>query len=128
MKTIQSCELVDRRWQALLDGLKLDTIRFNEGDFSTGFLVYYNSSKTQKTVVWVKEVSKIQLRNIGRKIGFDAHRPDNEAMLAIMRRHYPEITLDTVVTLVEHLSVEKTARLYPNETSKILRFFKIPNC
>lgn len=41
-----------------------------------------------------------------------------------MRVHYPDITLDTPILLVKHLSVPETKKLYPNEVKEILDAIK----
>jgi len=108
-------ELVDRRWDALLSGEKLDTLRWNEGDVQAPcFITYKNCSFPDKTaVVYAYSSSYMPLREV-------PDEPDKDELLTSMRRHYPTITLDTEILYVEHLSVAETAEKYPNEVKQLL--------
>ena len=56
--------------------------------------------------------------------GFDEHTPDIKTGLNQMRSHYPDITLDTPVLLVLHLSVSETKQKHPNDVKDILEKVK----
>lgn len=117
---IQKLELVDRRFDALVEGEKTSTVRLDEGRIEKGFMLYYSSSRTRHAVVMVTDVDDVPLGKVGNIVGFDDHTPDNETMLAQMQRHYPDITLDTKVMLVQHLSVAETKERYGDEVAEIL--------
>lgn len=103
---IQTLELVDYRWSALLSGEKLDTIRLNEGEIKPGLLKYINCDFPEKCAfVWVTNVQKICLKNV-------PNEPNKEAFLQRMQNFYPKITLDTKIDFIEHLSVSETMRLH----------------
>jgi hypothetical protein len=124
---MQMLELVDRRFPALLSGRKTSTIRWNEGVIKPGFLLYVSCSGKERAIVWVNEVNRIPLRDIGKKIGYDAHHKDENHTLELMRLHYPAITLDTEIDLIEHLSVADTRKRYPREVAEILLKHRFPS-
>src|SRR5690606_19352220 len=109
MNDIQTLELVDRRWNDLLKGQKLDTIRFNEGTIVPGLLRYLNCDDSSKTcIVYVTNVQSIPLHDVLKYSKDLERKPDEGALLSLMREHYPAITLDTVVDYIQHLSPEET--------------------
>lgn len=118
---IQKLELVDEQFPALLRGEKTDTIRLNEGDIKPGFLLFYSSSGKERAVVWVTEINYMPLRNVGKKVGYTKRTPDDETCLRHMKKHYPDITLDTEILLVEYLSPSETKEKYFEEVKKILK-------
>lgn len=117
---IQRLELVDRRFPALLSGEKRDTIRWNEGHIEPGYLIYYASDNSRwKTMVWVTATRYTTLASLA---PVAAQAP--EELLAVMRRHYPNIELDTEVLFVEHLSPQETRARYgvPEDCDEALIF------
>ncbi len=118
----QFLHLVERRWQALVTGEKTSTFRLNEGFIHKGFLVYKDCPNEKfAEVVYVSGVYYMPLKQALELDGFDAHTPDVETGLNQMRVHYPDITLDTSVLFVKHLSVPETKEKYPEEVKKILK-------
>ncbi len=112
----QWLHLVERRWAALLNGEKTSTLRLNEGFIHKGFLVYKDCPKEQwAEMVYVTGVYYLPLKQALETKGFDAHTPDVKTGLKQMQVHYPDITLNTPILLVKHLSVPETRRLYPNK-------------
>jgi len=111
--TVQTLRLVDRRFPGLLRGEKTDTIRLNEGDIEPGFLRYESLSQDQHTVVYVTSVERLPLREVAGRTRDDPVQPTPEQMLERMLVYYPDITLDTVVLYVEHLTPQETRRRYP---------------
>lgn len=106
MEDIQTLELVDRRWPALLSGEKLDTIRLNEGEVELGLLRYIAcDDKTKQAYVWVTHVEYMPLKAV-------PNEPDKDDLLRRMKMHYPNIELDTEILFVAHLSVEQTKEKY----------------
>lgn len=117
----QWLHLVERRWSALVNGCKTSTLRLNEGFIHKGFLVYKDCPKEQwAEVVYVTQVYYLPLKQALQTEGFNDHTPNLETGLQQMQTHYPDITLNTPILLVKHLSVPETKRLYPNEVKAIL--------
>ena len=121
----QLLHLVERRWPALLNGQKKSTIGVNEGFVHPGFLLYKDCPNEQWTaVVFVTHVFYLPLKQAVEIEGFDEHTPDIETGLNQMRSHYPDITLNTPVLLVLHLSVYETEQKHQNEIKDILEKVK----
>ncbi len=120
----QMLELVARRWDDLLQGRKLDTIRLNEGRIEPGFMVYeVVPERDQHCVVYVTDTMDIPLREVLLHTLDTERKPNETELLNKMREHYPDIELDTVVHYVKHLSVEQTLEKYPREVAEILKPF-----
>ena len=97
----------------------------NEGFIHPGFLLYKDCPNEQwAAVVFVTHVFYVPLKQAFEIEGFDEHTPDIETGLNQMRSHYPDITLDTSVLLVLHLSVSETKQKHPNEVKDILEKVK----
>ncbi len=125
----QWLHLVERRWTALLSGEKISTIRLNEGFVHKGFLVYRDCPNERfAEVVYVNRVYYIPLRQAVELEGFDDHTPNEEVALTNMKKHYPNITLDTLVLFVQHLSVPETRKKYKKNVADILKKFKNHIC
>ncbi len=109
MPDIQTLELVDRRWPALLNGEKTDTIRWKEGMIKPGLLKYVACGDRNTTAwVWVVSVRKMLLKDV-------PNEPDKQDLLKRMQKHYPAITLTTEIDFIEHLSVPETLEKYAEE-------------
>lgn len=118
---MQKLDLVEGRWGALMAGEKLDTVRWNEGTFEPGFLVYeLFPSRRHKTVVYVTAVRKLRLEDVLLHTADVIRKPDADTLLMRMQVHYPDITLDTPVDYIQHLSPTETASKYPTEVTSIL--------
>ncbi len=118
----QWLHLVERRWQALLNGEKTSTFRLNEGFVHKGFLVYKDCPNEKfAEVVYVTNVYYMPLKQALELDGFDEHTPDVETGLKQMQCHYPDITLETPLLFVKHLSVPETKQKYPQEVDLVLK-------
>lgn len=107
---MQSLALADQHFPALRRGDKTQTIRFNEGKPLAGPLRFYSESTADlDAVVWVTRCTSMPLARVAAFLRKESDWPD-EIMLTGMRQYYPEITLDDVVEVVEHLSPEETKR------------------
>jgi len=106
MKTYK-LQLVNRRWDALLKGEKLDTIRFNEGDVKAPCFIEYENCDypDKKAIVYAYSSQYILLRDV-------PNETNKEDFLHRMKMHYPDITLDTEILFIEHISVEETKSKY----------------
>jgi hypothetical protein len=105
MDELQKLELVDRLFPALFTGEKVSTLRWREGEVAEGYLLYCASNNPKwKALVWVTGTEKKPLRAFA---SFCNQTPDE--LLAAMRTHYPEITLEDDVLLVHHLTPYDTA-------------------
>lgn len=124
MDNIQQLSLVERRWDALITGEKLDTIRFNENTIESGFLVYESfPSRDQYCVVYVTDVRMIPLREVLTFTKDLIRKPDEATLLKRMRAHYPNIGLDSIVQYIQHLSPQETQLMYPLDVEDIQKSF-----
>ena len=119
----QFLHLTDARWDALMNGEKTDTIRLDEGWIEPGFLVYESyPSMSKRTVVLVEFVRPaVPLEMVLDLTNDHQRRPDRETLLARMRVHYPDITLDTKVDYIRHLTPDETARLHADSVLSVLQ-------
>ena len=118
----QWLHLVERRWSALLNGEKTSTFRLNEGFVHKGFLLYKDFPKEQfKEVVYVTDVYYVPLKQALEMDGFDARTPDVETGIQQIKAHYPDITLETPLLFVKHLSVSETMEKYAQEVDLFLK-------
>ncbi|MFC2968311.1 ASCH domain-containing protein [Acidimangrovimonas pyrenivorans] len=100
---MQALPVVARLFPAILAGEKTHTIRWREARIVPGPMTYLcEDAPGQRAVVVVTRVTDLPLREAAALVGMEAEWPP-EVMLAGMREHYPEITLDDVVQVVEHL-------------------------
>ena len=124
-KTPQELHLVERRWQALVNGEKVSTYRLNEGFFHKGFLIYKDFPKEEKReVVYATNVFYGPFNWVMELDGFDEHTPDLETGLKQMQVHYPEMRMDTDILLVKHLSGPEKKKRFPKEVKQILKEIK----
>ena len=118
----QWLHLVERRWPALVSGEKTSTFRLGEGFVHKGFLLYKDCPREQwGEVVYVTGVYYLPFAQAVEMDGFDAHTPDLQTALKQMQVHYPDLTEQTPILLVRHLSVPETRKLYPNQVAQILK-------
>lgn len=105
-KKMQRLGVVPRLWQPLLSGEKLSTIRFNEAPVVPGPLLYVNDGDPSQTaVVTVLRVTRMKLHEAAAFLGRSDEWPP-AVMLEGMREHYPAITLDDEVDVIEHTAPE----------------------
>ena len=90
-----------RLFPAILAGEKTHTIRWRETRIAPGPMLYLCDGSDRRTVVEVWRCTDMPLREAAAFLGRSADWPD-PVMLAGMREHYPSITLDEVVQVVEH--------------------------
>tara|TARA_Y100000590_G_scaffold240758_1_gene270773 strand:- start:520 stop:843 length:324 start_codon:yes stop_codon:yes gene_type:complete len=104
---IYKLKLVNRRWDALLNGEKLDTIRLKEGKVRTPCFIEYENCDypEKKAIVYAYSSEYILLKDV-------PNEPNKEDFLNRMKRHYPDITLNTEILFIEHLSVDETKSKY----------------
>lgn len=123
---LQVLHLVDRRWEDLTQGKKLETIRLDESRVKNGFLIYISHpSENKYSVVRVIKTMDIKLREVLKYTQDKTHRPNEEALLELMRLHYPNIELDTMIQFIVHLSPEETKSKYPEEVERLERKAKL---
>ena len=109
---MQTLYVVPRLFPAILDGGKTSTIRWREGPIEPGPLLYVCDGAPERTaIVHVTRVTTVKLRDAARFLGREEEWPA-PVMLEGMREHYPAITLDDDVDIVEHLTPAET-RLWP---------------
>lgn len=119
---IQKLELVDERWDALINGKKLDTIRFEEMHIEPGFMIYRNCSNLEThCIVHVAKVMDIPLRDVLKYTRDRDRKPNEAALLERMKVHYPVIELDTRIQYIQHLSPSETLSVFPDEVKEIER-------
>lgn len=117
---MQTLDLVERRWEALLSGEKLDTIRYKETRIAPGLFVYKNSPYTGKyCVVYATNVMDLKLRDVLKYAKDIDYKQNEENLLQQMKLHYPEITLDTVIQYIQHLSPDETKEKYSQDIKYI---------
>ncbi|MGF1552126.1 MAG: ASCH domain-containing protein [Paracoccaceae bacterium] len=98
---MRTLDLADRLWPALVAGEKRATIRWGEAPIRPGRLRFVRQDAAASAVVEVRRVTRMALREAARFLGREADWPD-DALLAGMREHYPAITLDDTVQVIEH--------------------------
>lgn len=105
---MQQLTLVPRLMPAVRSGEKTSTIRWQEGDITTGPLRLVNQhDETDAVIVWVKQVDTLRLSEVAATLGKQEEWPD-EVLLEGMREHYPEIRLSSEVQLITHLTPAET--------------------
>ena len=95
---VQSLHVVPRLFPAILSGVKTHTIRWREGAIRTGPLRFVCGEDS--VAVEVTRVTDSLLRDAAALVGMAAEWPD-DVMLTGMREHYPAITLNDIVQVVE---------------------------
>jgi len=86
----------------IITGEKTSTIRWHETRIELGPMMYVRDDDQNETVlVNVTRCTDMKLANAARFLGREADWPPT-IMLESMREHYPLITLEDVVQIVEH--------------------------
>ena len=99
---MQTLSVVARLFPLILSGDKTSTIRWRETRIETGPMTYVcDGDPTKAAVVQVTRCTDIPLREAAAFLDKVDIWPD-PVMLAGMREHYPDITLDDIVQVVEH--------------------------
>lgn len=98
---MQALPVVARLFPAILAAEKTRTIRWREPRIVPGPMEYVCEGSGLRAVVKVTRVTDVALRDAAALVDLEAVWPP-EVMLAGMREHYPRITLDDVVQVIEH--------------------------
>jgi hypothetical protein len=105
---VQVLGVAKRLFPDVLSGAKTSTIRWRETSIAPGYMTYVCDGEPDQTVmVWVTRCTDMALREAAAFVGRQDEWPD-AVMLKGMREHYPAITLDDVVQVVEHLTPLET--------------------
>jgi hypothetical protein len=105
---MQSLKIVDRLFPLVLNGEKTHTIRWRETRIRPGPMCYVCDGDPEKTVVvLVTRCTDVPLAQAAALVGKQDIWPD-PIMLSGMREHYPDIELDDIVQVVEHLTPRQT--------------------
>jgi hypothetical protein len=108
---MQSLKIVDRLFPLVLNGEKTHTIRWRETRILPGPMRYVCGGDPGNTVVvLVTRCRDVPLSQAAALVGKQDIWPD-AIMLSGMREHYPDIKLDDVVQVVEHLTPQQTEAL-----------------
>ncbi|MDN5927255.1 MAG: ASCH domain-containing protein [Hyphomicrobiales bacterium] len=106
---MQSLNVADRLFPLVLSGEKTHTIRWRETRIRPGLMRYVCDRDPGKTVVvLVTRCRDVPLSQAAMLVGKQDIWPD-AIMLSGMREHYPDIQLDDVVQVVEHMTPQQTA-------------------
>ncbi len=105
---MQKLDVVGRLFPQILSGKKTSTIRWRELRIEPGLMTYLNEDHpNQSAIVWVTKCTDMPLLDVAAYLGKEKEWPD-QVMLEGMQEHYPEIELNSVVQLVEHLTPAQT--------------------
>jgi hypothetical protein len=113
---MQSLRLAERLFPLVISGEKTHTIRWREPPMHPGPMRYVCEGDTEKTVVvLVTRCKDVPLSQAAALVGKQDIWPDT-IMLSGMREHYPDIELDDVVQVVEHLTPQQTEAAQAGES------------
>ncbi|NCC21006.1 MAG: ASCH domain-containing protein [Alphaproteobacteria bacterium] len=102
---IQTLELADSLFPQVLAGEKTRTLRWREGEIRPGYLLYTSfDNPAWKALVWVTGCRDAPMNEMA-----PLYDMSPEDLHKSMQRHYPDIEIDSPVTLVEHLTPRQTA-------------------
>jgi hypothetical protein len=106
---MQSLKVVGRLFPLVLNGEKTHTIRWRETRIHPGPMRYVSTGDPRKTVVvLVTRCTDVPLSQAAALVGKQDVWPD-AIMLSGMREHYPDIELDDIVQVIEHLTPQQSA-------------------
>lgn len=105
---LQRLELAKDLFPSVMNGKKTDTLRWNkEGPFELGFLEFYaEGNPSLKATVLVTGLQKGNMAKFAPRYNMNA-----EQLTESMQKHYPDITIDAPMTLVEFMSPQETQAL-----------------
>ncbi|MEO1331250.1 MAG: ASCH domain-containing protein [Pseudomonadota bacterium] len=104
---MQSLDLAPQLWADLVSGEKRATIRWGERTISPGPMAYVHETERDRRIeVMVTRVTEMPLREVAEFLGRKRDWPDR-VLLEGMRKHYPEITLEDRVQVIEHPPFER---------------------
>lgn len=99
---LQTLDVVERLFPAIVAGEKTSTIRWNETTIVLGPMRYTCDGDHNRTVIVdVHKCSDMPLFEVANYLGQIDLWPD-PVMLGGMREHYPEIELGDIVQVIEH--------------------------
>ncbi|MEH6633353.1 MAG: ASCH domain-containing protein [Halopseudomonas aestusnigri] len=105
---MQKLEVVARLFPRILSGEKTSSIRWRELQIMPGRMAYVNEDDPNQTVVvCVTKCTDMPLSDVATYLGRESEWPD-QIMLEGMQEHYPEIKLNSIIQLIEHLTPEQT--------------------
>lgn len=105
---MQTLGVVPRLFPQLVNGEKTSTIRWRERHIVPGRMLYVCDGDPSRTaIVLVTKVTSMKLRDAAAYLGRQQDWTD-DVMLEGMREHYPGITLDDQVEIIEHLTPAET--------------------
>lgn len=109
---IQRLELLDRLFDDVFSGKKRNTKRYKDRKIAEGYLLYEASeNKNLRALVWVTKVETMPLSQVKEKVEEEKNTSLDD-LLSRMRSHYPEISLDTKIEVVMHLTPSETYATY----------------
>ncbi|WP_166415558.1 ASCH domain-containing protein [Cochlodiniinecator piscidefendens] len=99
---MQNLKVVERLFPDILSGQKTATIRWREARIAPGSMLYICEGDPTKTaVVHVTRCDDMPLSKAAAWLDKSEEWPD-KIMLSGMREHYPNITLDDIVQVIQH--------------------------
>ncbi|KGT96049.1 hypothetical protein NG99_00635 [Erwinia typographi] len=99
---MQSLDIVPRLLPEVRSGRKRHTIRWRERKILPGLMRYVNAENASDTlVVRVTEVKTMPLFSVALYLDMSEEWPD-KVLLDGMRKHYPDIRLDSEVDVIHH--------------------------
>lgn len=105
----QELSVVARLFPSVVSGVKRSTIRWREAEIRPGLMRYLClDDPSRTTVARVIRVTSLPLADAAAYLGIEDEWPPS-VMLDGMREHYPDIELDDVVRVIEHLSPDESS-------------------
>ncbi|MBN33994.1 MAG: hypothetical protein CMM46_04315 [Rhodospirillaceae bacterium] len=105
---MQSLGVVGRLFPEILNGSKTSTTRWRELRIEPRRMTCICDDDPSSTVVvWITRRTDFPLRDAAALVDHEDDWP-NHVMLAGMREHYRDITLDDTTQIVEHLPPDQT--------------------
>lgn len=109
---VQRLELVDRLFDDIFSGKKKNTKRYKDKKITEGYLLYEASENNQlRALVWVTNVETMPLFEVVKRVEEERNTSVDD-LLRRMRSHYPDISLDTRIEVVMHLTPNETYQKY----------------
>ena len=107
--TTQTLTLPEDHFDDLRAGKRIWTIRDGEREIEPGFLMYEGmDDKSVTEFVWVTDVYYIRLKGASVKTSEKL-----EDLIEKLTPFYPDIDGETKVTLILHLTVAETKKIFP---------------
>lgn len=105
---LQRLELAKELFPDVMNGRKTDTLCWNnDGQLGLGFLEFYSTvDPALKAVVLVTGIQKGTITKFASRLRMNA-----DQLLQSMKKHYPDITMDAQISLIEFMSPKETQAL-----------------